>query len=295
MPERGARILEEVRRQVALGPRAPGSPGHRALRQRLSEALRQWADQVHVQEFTLRLPAGPVACANLAGVFRASGREGRAEGRSGGLLLGTHFDTRLRADREPDRQRREVPIPGANDGGSGTAVLLDLLPELGRASRAGALEREVTVAFFDAEDVGEIAGYPFSYGAGVFVARPPVVLPSEAIVLDMVGGRNLRLDLDAHALQHPPSWALTERVFRIGARLAPSVFAASGGGRGASKLRYLISDQFPFLQAGVASCLLIDLDYPEWHTQADLPEAMDAEALATVSEVLRRCVPGLAG
>lgn len=291
MPERGERILEDVSRQVALGPRAPGSPGHEALRLRLSEALRQWAGHVHVQEFTLRLPAGPAACANLAGVFR--GREGL--GGAGGLLLGTHFDTRLRADREPDPERREAPIPGANDGGSGTAVLLDLLPDLARASRAGALERDVTVAFFDAEDVGEIAGYPFSYGAGQFVSRPPVALPGEAIVLDMVGGRNLRLDVDAHALHHPPSWALTARVFGVGARLAPAIFTAAGRGRGTSKVRYIISDQFPFLQVGIASCLLIDLDYPEWHTQADLPEAMEAGALATVSEVLRRCVPGLEG
>jgi len=299
LPERGQRILAEVARQVALGPRAPGLPAHGALRGQLREALEQWADEVRVQEFTLRLPAGPASCANLAGVFRG-GRvaRGRTGADSAGLLLGTHFDTRLRADREPDPRLREKPIPGANDGGSGTAVLLDLLPELARAGREGRLGRDVTVAFFDAEDVGEIAGYPFSYGASRFVAELPVPRPEQAIVLDMVGGRNLRLDLDAHALHHAPSWALTGRVFRAGAQLAPRVFAASGGPaamRAASKLRYIISDQFPFLQAGIASCLLIDLDYPEWHTQADLPGAMDAEALATISAVLRRCVPGLEG
>lgn len=278
--------MREVTRQVALGPRAPGLAGHAALLAELRRRLDQWADEVHVQEFVVELPAGPAACANLAGVFHAA----RA---CGGLLLGTHYDTRLRADREPDPRLRETPIPGANDGGSGTAVLLDLLPDLARASRTGSLGREVTVAFFDAEDVGEIAGYPFSYGAGRFVAEPPVPPPEEAIILDMVGGRDLRLDLDAHALHHPPSRALTARVFRAGTQIAPRSFSPAS--RRVSKLRYIISDQFPFLQAGIASCLLIDLDYPEWHTQADLPAAMDAGALATISEVLRLCVPGLEG
>jgi glutaminyl-peptide cyclotransferase len=299
LPDRGERIMAEVTSQVALGPRAPGLPGHAALRRKLQRRLEQWADEVRVQEFTVQLPAGPAACVNLAGVFRG-GRQG-----NGGLLLGSHFDTRLRADRESDPRLRGQPIPGANDGGSGTAVLLDLLPDLAQASRTGTLGRDVTVVFFDAEDIGEIAGYPFSYGARRFVAQSPVPRPAEAIVLDMIGGRDLLLDLDAHALHHGPSWALTGRLFGLGAQLAGRAFSAlsHGGGSAAalrsgeppSKLRYIVCDQIPFLQAGIATCLLIDLHYPEWHTQADLPEAMDAGALAVISEVLRRFVPGLEG
>jgi hypothetical protein len=326
--------MAEVTRQVALGPRAPGLPGHEALRTQLRQRLEQWADEVCVQEFTVYLPAGAARCANLAGVFRggrshpkvprspqgaaggwrraAAPKEGQSGGRlpsgspqAGGLLLGSHFDTRLRADREPDPRLRERPIPGANDGGSGTAVLLDMLPDLAAASRAGTLARDVTVVFFDAEDIGEIAGYSFSYGARRFVAQLPVRRPAEVIVLDMVGGRNLLLDLDAHALHHEASWALTGRLFGLGAQLAGGAFAVlSQGGRSAagaregelrSKLRYIISDQIPFVQEGIAACLLIDLDYPQWHTQADLPEAMDPRALSTISEVLRRYVSGLAG
>ena len=271
----GSEIMELVRWQVALGPRFPGSEAHRLLRSELGARLERYARGVVRQEFSVDLPGGRTACANLIGWFPGS-RGSRSLGNS--LLLGSHFDTRLQADREADPGRRRRPIPGANDGGSGTAVLLHLLPFLAE----GRHERDVTVVFFDAEDVGDIAGNPFALGARRFVEEAPVGLPREAIVLDMVGGRGLRLDVDAHVLHHPPSLALTRRLFRLGQDMGAGAFAAS------EKLRYIISDQYPLMAAGVAACLLIDLDYPQWHTQEDLPEAMAAQSLATVAGVLRR-------
>jgi len=227
------------------------------------------------QEFSVDLPGRRAACTNLIGSF--PGSRGCRSPRNA-LLLGSHFDTRPQADREAEPARRRRPIPGANDGGSGTAVLLHLLPFLAE----GRHERDVTVVFFDAEDVGDIGGNPFALGARRFVEEAPVELPREAIVLDMVGGRGLRLDVDAHILHHPPSLELTRRLFGLGQGVGAEAFGAW------EKLRYIISDQYPFMAAGVAACLLIDLDYPQWHTQEDLPEAMAAESLATVAGVLRR-------
>jgi hypothetical protein len=199
------------------------------------------------------------------------------------VLLGTHFDTRLQADRESNAAKRRRPIPGANDGGSGTAILWRLLPLLS----AGAHEPAVTVAFFDAEDVGDIAGNPFALGARRLVEEQPVPLPDEAVILDLVGGADLRLDVDAHILHHRPSLALTRRIFALGNGIDQRVFGWDGRGP-AEKMRYIISDQYPFMLAGVASCLLIDLDYPPWHTQGDRPEAMSGESLAMVAEALER-------
>jgi hypothetical protein len=105
------------------------------------------------------------------------------------------------------------------------------------------------------------------------------------VVLDMVGGRNLELDVEAQCLEHPPSLELTRRVFAAGRQVDGAVF------RGA-KWKAIVSDHYPFLRAGIASCLLADLDYPEWHTQADLPAAMSERSLATISEALLRFLRG---
>ena len=119
-PVDGEGILRLVREQVALGPRVPGSDAHAELGRRLRAALEEASAEVTVQEFSLPFRGRTLECRNIVGVFRAR-RAGL-----GPLLLGSHYDCRFRADREKDPSRRESPIPGANDGGSGTAVLLQL-------------------------------------------------------------------------------------------------------------------------------------------------------------------------
>ncbi len=299
--EEGRELLASVRWQLSLGPRAPGLPGHEALKQALHARLEESADEVFEQSFMIRLPDGSARCANQIGLFHnaargdACNRAGSAGGRHGGsrgaLLLGAHFDTRLQADREEDPAGRRRPIPGANDGGSGTAVLLGLLSFLGETE----LPRDVLTVFFDAEDVGEIGGLPFSCGARFFVRQPPVELPEEAVILDMVGGRELVLDIDMYSLEHPASRELTGRIFRLGCALGFPPFRGTevtGTVSERGKLKYIVCDHLPFIQAGIASCLLIDLDYPPWHTQADLPEAMSGVSLAMISKVLKRYVQG---
>jgi glutaminyl-peptide cyclotransferase len=145
------------------------------------------------------------------------------------------------------------------------------------------------VVFFDAEDVGGLDGNPFAAGAAWFVGHYPreqlgAAPPSEVIVLDMVGGRDMVLDVDAHLLHHPPSLELTARVFQAGGRGGYPPFLRFREKRP----RAIISDHFPFLSRGIASCLLIDLDYPEWHTGADLPEAMSEDSLEAIAATLRR-------
>lgn len=281
-------MLELVRWQVGLGPRVPGSAGHETLRQAIGRRLEQWADSVAEQRFAIRLGGKRVSCSNLVGRFHARAGGASLPAASRPLLLGTHYDTRPIADREPDPHRRLQPIPGANDGGSGTAVLLHLLPFF-----AGlALARDLALAFFDAEDVGGIDGNSFSMGARHLAASLPTgVEPAEVVVLDMVGGKNLVLDTDAHGEIHPPSAELAARVFEVGIRsgLAPFVRASSKAPRA------IVCDHLPFLLRGIPACLLIDLDYPQWHTQADLPEALSADSLEAMAEAVRQLPPRLGG
>jgi glutaminyl-peptide cyclotransferase len=271
------RLIELVERQVALGPRVPGSAAHDRLADELAALLDGAGAAVHVQSFKARFHGRTVPCRNVVGVFRCGAPAAPM------ILLGTHYDTRPIADREPDPALRGVPIPGANDGGSGTAVFLFLLDWL--RGMAGGLGCNVAVAFVDAEDLGDIDGNPFSLGAEVLAADPPASIgrPDEVIVLDMVGGRDMVLDVDGHVLQHPPSLELARGLFRLGTSLDLAPFVREKPER----VKYIISDQWPFLRRGIPACLLIDLDYPEWHTQADLPAAMSGDSLAAIAAALK--------
>ena len=141
----------------------------------------------------------------------------------------------------------------------------------------------VAVAFLDAEDLGNIDGNEFALGAAWLAGHPVKDFsPSEAVILDMVGGRDMVLDIDAHILQHGPSRLLTTAVFRIGTSRGWLPFA----GDKPRRLKLIISDHTPFARAGVAACLLIDIDYPQWHTQADLPAAMSEASLGIIEEAL---------
>lgn len=279
------RLVEE---QVSLGPRVPGTPPHDALARRLEERLRDHGAEVTVQEFPVEFRGAFLACRNIVGLFRASVPSGGAADSAVGsavdspapaVLLGSHYDTRIRGDRDPDPSRRELPIPGANDGGSGTAVLQHMLPRLSRKR----LACDVAIAFLDAEDLGNIDGKEFALGAEWLAGHPlDGWAVQEALILDMVGGRDMVFDIDAHILHHPSSRTLTTEVFGIGMSRGWQPFT----GDKKDRLKYIVSDHTPFLRRRIPACILIDIDYPQWHTQADLPEAMSAEALGVTEEAL---------
>jgi Zn-dependent M28 family amino/carboxypeptidase len=265
-----------VEDQVALGPRAPGTPPHDELAGHLEKRLREQGAEVTVQEFAVMFRGTRLRCANIVGIFRM---RSRSPHRGPAVLVGTHYDTRVRADREQDPARRELPIPGANDGGSGTAVLLHMLPWLARAE----LARDVAIAFFDAEDLGNIDGKDFSLGAEWCAGHPVTgFAPAEMIALDMVGGRNMILDFDAYSLAHLGSRKLTKEIFQIGLARQWRPFTRDKPER----IKYIVSDHYPFVRRGTASCLLIDIDYPQWHTQDDLPHALSAESLGITEAAL---------
>jgi glutaminyl-peptide cyclotransferase len=271
--ETGAAILKLVEEQVNLGPRVPGSPAHDELSGRLEARLRSHGAEVTVQEFPVEFRGSTLRCRNVVGLFRGE------LPRDPPLLLGTHYDCRFRADREHDPGRREMPIAGANDGGSGTAVLLHMLPRLAAERRT----RDVAVAFLDAEDLGAIDGKEFALGSEWLAAHPVRGFwPSEAIVLDMVGGKDMVLDIDAHILHSLPSRRLTSRVFQLGISEGWGPFVREKSDR----LKYIVSDHTPSQRRGVPACILIDIDYPQWHTQADLTSAMSAESLGIIEGAL---------
>ena len=144
--------------------------------------------------------------------------------------------------------------------------------------------RDVILAFFDAEDLGDIDGHPFSIGAEHLASHPVPGIPavSHAVILDMVGGTDMILDVDAHILLHAGSRELTNAIFSRAGELGAEPFTRDKP----QKMKYIVSDQWAFLRRGIPACLLIDIDYPPWHTHGDQEGAMSGRSLRIIEETL---------
>jgi len=285
---RAFRLLQE---QVALGPRAPGTPGHDQGEAYLFEKLEQTARRAYKQEFqATTLFGGPYDFANLIGLY------GPATGGKR-LMLCAHWDTRPVADQDPDPARRDQAILGANDGASGVAVLL----EMAQAFAAQPPPVPVIIAFWDAEDSGKSSGpgpyYGYLLGSEHFVENMPAdARPDEVILLDMVGGDSIAnprvparsggnnvfdLPIERHSQAAAP--ALIDEVYGAAAELGHAAFKRRAG-------YSVIDDHMPFIAAGIPAIDLIEFDFPEWHTTDDTPGHCDADSLRQVGETLLHVV-----
>jgi hypothetical protein len=263
-----ARAFRDLEAQVAAGPRIPGSEGHRRVREYLERELARCADRVQVHRFAAVSPwdSTTVTLENVVAVF--------GEKSSQRLLLGAHWDTRPESDRDPDPARRSDPVPGANDGASGTAVLL----EVARALAADPPRIGVDLVFFDGEDSG-VNDQPetFALGSQRFVADHPAYRPSLVVILDMVGRRGSRFLREANSdLAARPA---VTTIWGIAGDLGVEAFVDSAGPS-------MWDDHIAFLQAGIPAVDVIDPTDPAWHTSADLPRNCSAEALGDAGRVV---------
>ncbi len=267
--------------QTALGPRYPGSPGHAAMRDWLRNELAAHVDAVELQEFTFADPAaGSLALTNIIGV------QGRERPRK--LLLAAHWDTRPRADNDPDLARRDTPILGANDGASGVAVLL----EIARVLQVQPPRVGVIYAFFDGEDWGFPAPPPtwppgsVLLGSCYYAEHVVPERPAWGILLDIVGRRGLTLQPEGISLGAAPH--LVNRVWSAARELGHTLFQPQPG-------LQVLDDHLPLIRAGIPTVNLVDQAYPQWHTTADTPEQCDPRTLAAVGETVLRTVYGEPG
>ncbi|MEM6732284.1 MAG: M28 family peptidase [Myxococcota bacterium] len=219
-----------------------------------------------------------VRCHNFVGRFPGE--------RPGTLLLGTHYDTRPHADCDPRPERRLEPVPGANDGASGVAVLLSLVDWLRDESR----RPTVDLTLFDAEDWHQIDGNWVSLGARRFVEANEAELPDAVLVLDMIGAQGLNVQFDLSVRDHPPSmeWGLALH------RLARAEGVLPFCRQEETPLTWVQDDHTPFLERGIRSCLMIDMDYPVWHTVDDTLEQCDPAVLDEMARFSRSAIVKLA-
>ncbi|HEU0051701.1 MAG TPA: M28 family peptidase, partial [Longimicrobium sp.] len=257
--------------QIANGPRYAGHVGHQRTLAWLREQLAIRADTVYAQEFTHRTASGDtLRMANVVARFSPALPDR--------VLLVAHWDTRRFADKSLDAADQKRPVPGANDGASGVAVLMELA-ELFRQQRPGI---GVDLLLTDGEDYGPGAEDMF-LGAKHFAARPMLSpKPRYAIVLDMVGDADARFRPEENSLRQAPEvvkrvWGLAQAMGR------DSVFS--------QERREAITDDHVFLnQAGIPSIVVIDLEYGPgnllWHTVEDDASRVSRETLGVVGEVI---------
>jgi glutaminyl-peptide cyclotransferase len=267
-----AQAMSWVRFQVAAGPRVPGRPGHRLVAEWLERELKARADSVQVQAFTHVTAAGDtLALVNLIARFRPSDPNR--------ILYVTHWDTRPVAERDPDSSKRNQPIPGANDGASGTALLLGVADALKKAPPAVGVD----LLFVDGEDYGSFEADSLKdvlIGARYFAQHLPAgYRPLFAVLWDMVGGRDQQIYEEGYSLARAPE--VVERVWGTAEELhLGAMFRPVNGG-------YITDDHVPLQEAGIRAIDVIGYEnYKLWHhTLEDTPDKMSAVALGDVGRL----------
>ncbi len=262
----GDRAYADLVAQCDFGPRYPGSAGHDLAREWLVARLSESADEVTVQEFTHRVGDRELELANIVASYRPECSER--------VLLGAHWDTRAVAERDPDPARRGEPILGANDGASGVAVLL----EVGRLVAERPPGVGVDIVLFDAEDGGDEGGLgAWCLGSSYYAARMGSYCPRYAVVVDMVGDCDLDIPREPYSRSASPE--LVELVWAAAERAGSTSFSRRTG-------IAIYDDHVPLIQAGLEAIVLIDLDYPYWHTHEDTPDKCCPSSLREVGEAV---------
>lgn len=250
----GKRAYRHVAAQCRIGPRPPGSDALHRTGDYIIRYVRDLDWEVRTQEFQ----KDGVDLRNIIAI----------KGEGSVVILGAHYDTRPVADREPSDHR--PPVMGANDGASGVAVLL----ELARSLDVEAVQHQVWLVFFDAEDSGNIGEWGWSVGAW-HLASSLTIRPAYVIIVDMVGDADQQLYWEWSSTR----W-LQEKVWDIAEGLGyGSVFIP--------EYRHsIIDDHVPFLHYDIPAIDIIDFDYPYWHTSQDTEDKVSAESLERVGRVV---------
>jgi Zn-dependent M28 family amino/carboxypeptidase len=248
------RAYQDVLTQVGFGPRIPESEAHARTLAWMQNELKAARWQVEVQETVVM--GYPVQ--NLVA---------RRNGASPQIILGAHYDSRLVADRDQG-SGRDFPVPGANDGASGVAILLELARTLPSDSIP------VWLVFFDAEDNGNLPGWNWLLGSRAFVATLTET-PQAVIIVDMVGDADLNIYKEYNSTP-----ALVDDIWAQAAALGYEQYFLPDG-------KYsMLDDHTPFLEAGIPAVDIIDFDYPYFHTAADTADKVSPRSLEIVGKTL---------
>jgi len=189
-------------------------------------------------------------------------------------MLCAHWDCRPRSENDPDSSKRNLPVAGANDGASGTAILL----ELGRLFKENPPPIGVDIILFDGEDWG-LNGKQTGWflGSTFFAENLGGYRPRAGILLDMVGDKDLAIYREGYSDKYASE--INDYIWKVAGEIGAAAFKNS--------VKPTVSDDHvPLLSHGIRAIDIIDFEYPSWHTQGDTPDKCSPGSLREVGDVL---------
>ncbi len=270
------RAWKDLERIVAFGPRPTGSPALEELRKLLESELKSAGLEPRRESFRAATPLGEFEMANVYADLSA------ADPKAEMVILASHFDTKLAKDRFPQ------PFVGANDGGSSTAVLLELARVL---AKGGPRALTYRFLFLDGEEAmrWDWAGEDNCYGSRQHAAAlgksGAAARVRAFVLLDMVGDKELKLLRDTNSDRR------LQELFFGAARKAGLAKYVDG------TQEEISDDHLPFMKQGIPSLDLIDLEYGPynryWHTAEDTLDKCSKDSLSVAGRVVLLGLPAL--
>lgn len=251
----GEQALRHIEKQVSFGYRIPGTKASMETSDYIKKILEQNGWEILFQDFSYK----NVPIRNIIAIQNKEVPD---------IIIGAHYDTRQISDQETEVNKKRVPVIGANDGASGTAVLMELSRHLRNSNK------NIWLVFFDAEDQGRISDWPWSVGAEYFAANLDSY-PKAVIIVDMIGDKELRIFKESNS---DPE--LTAQIWEKAVELGFKDYFIN------SQKYTLLDDHTPFINRGIPACLIIDFDYPHWHTNEDSIDKVSCISLSIVGNTL---------
>jgi glutaminyl-peptide cyclotransferase len=267
----GAKALEYAREFVAIGPRWPTGPGHVKAEEFLRNQFKH--DQLEEDTFTANTPIGPVALRNF--IVRFPGKK------NGVIVLATHYETNY--------PLRNIGFVGANDGASTTGLLLAIADQLRtEVARGKQLDGySVWLVFFDGEEAFQSwSASDSTYGSRHLAAkwgRDGTLGKIKAFMLaDMIGDK----DLDIQRESRSTDW-LVDLVRQSAHKYGYDHYFFQTE-------EAVDDDHLAFVQRGVPSIDIIDLDYGPnnsyHHTAQDTMDKISARSLTIDGDVFMETI-----
>lgn len=279
-----------VQKQLDFGPRVPNSKAHLDCAVWLCQQLRRYGAVIEIQKGSMPDYAGrPQQIMNIIGHFMPD--SSRVVAPNSTILLCAHYDTRAWCDEEPIYEERAYNVPGANDGASGVAVLLEVARQL---QAGGPIKQPVDIIFFDCEDQGTPHIYTgpqredtWCLGSRLFANeyQERTIQYRFGILLDMVGAPDAVFPRELYSERYAQNYV--ELVWRAAHSLGHSRYFVD-------KVSYPITDDHYYLNlAGIPCVDIIHYDANNangfgswWHTRQDDIQNIDKSTLQAVGEVV---------
>jgi hypothetical protein len=273
-------IYHFVEKQVAFGPRVPNTEAHRLAKSWMGKKLMSYAgnNMVYEQRFSQTVYGDELNMTNIIAAFNPSAKDR--------IMLCAHWDSRPTADNASVDSLKLMPVIGADDGGSGVAVLL----ELARNFSKNQPPIGVDIVLFDGEDYGEESDLDHYFLGSRHWANNQIVpnyRPRFGILLDMVGGKDAvfykeRFSTDING-------GLVNEIWNLASQLRHDDIFVDERGFYISDDHVVLNNTLPFSTINIVRQQRDGVHKPfadYWHTEFDTMENIDKSTLQAVSEVL---------